>query len=422
MHQKFVINGGARLAGNVLIGGSKNTVLPLIAASLLTEEPVMLTNVPDIQDVTVMLSIAEKLGATVERDRSQKTVRITAKTLEHATPDSGLARQLRGSILFAGSLLGRLRSAAIPHPGGDAIGSRPLTPHLSAFTDLGVRVTEANKIISLDGSRLRGNDITLEEPSVTATENAILAAVCAPGKTLIRLVAAEPHVQELVKLLQSMGAVIRWRNMMRLEIEGVPRLSGATHAINPDEQEISSFAVLAAATHSRLLLTGVEPDYLDAVFLQLRKMGVPYTYAKNTLTIEPNAKPFRCFRIQSGLYPKLGSDHLPPFAVLATQAEGTSLVHEWLYEGRLKYIPELQKMGAECSIEDPHRAFIRGPRPLHGAHIESYDIRTGMTLLIASLVAEGESIIEHIEHIDRGYETIEKRLSAIGASIERTSA
>lgn len=420
MPAQFIIDGGRPLAGEVTIRGSKNTVLPLIGACLLTEEPCLLENVPDITDVAVMLEIAEKLGARVSWDRRGQAVTIDAREISSTAPDYNLSRRLRGSILFAGSLLGRFRRAVIPYPGGDVIGARPLATHFQALEALGVSIREDQEI-HLDGQKLRGADVTLEEPSVTATENAILAAVLAPGKTIMRLAACEPHVQELIIFLRNMGADIRWRDILRLEINGVTRLAGARQRANPDELEISSFAALAAATRSAITLSDIDPEYLDAVFLQLKKMGVAFEHSGRTLAILKPPAGYRAFRVQSGLYPKLGSDHLPPFAVLATQAEGTSLIHDWLYEGRFRYVPELQKMGADCTILDPHRALISGPRHLAGCEIAGLDIRSGMTLIIAALVASGRSVINKVEHIDRGYERIEERIGELGADIKRVT-
>lgn len=418
MGSKFIIEGGKPLAGEVIIQGSKNTALPLIAASLLTEETVTLNRVPNIRDAETMLAIAEKLGAEVERDIKQGRVTIRARAIHSFEPDKALSRRLRGSILFAGSLLGRLRNATLSRPGGDAIGVRPLQTHFRALEGLGVKI-EDNELIRMDGRPMRGNEITLEESSVTATENAILAAVLAPGKTVIHLPACEPHVQELIALLRKMGADIRWRDVLILEIEGVRRLHGATHTINADELEISSFSALAAATGSEITLRGVDRRYLEAVLLQLGKMGVNVLLKGEVLAIAKPRSPYRAFRIQSGLYPKLGSDHLPPFAVLATQAEGESLIHDWLYEGRLGYIAELRKMGADAKILDQHRAVIAGRTKLTGCDMASLDIRSGMTLLIAALAAEGRSTISDIGHIDRGYERIDERLRELGANIRR---
>lgn len=415
----FILYGGKPLSGEIRVGGSKNTILPLIAACMLTEEPCIIEGVPDISDVATMFEIAKGLGANIEWDKNARRMRITAQNFVSSAPNVSLSRKLRGSVLFAGALLGRLREVSMPSPGGDVIGARPLVTHFRALEALGAHV-DLGDLIYIKGNDLRGGEVLLEESSVTATENAILAAVLAPGKTIIRLPATEPHVQELVLFLARMGADIRWRDLSRLEIEGVKRLSGAAHRVNPDEQEISSFSVLAATTQSHLTLRGVEPEYLDAVRLQLQKMHIPHVFETGgVLRIRCNRSRFQGFRIQAGLYPKLGSDHLPPFAVLATQSEGESLIHDWLYEDRFRYIAELQKMGAECKILDPHRALISGPTHLYGADITSFDIRSGMTLVIAALAAEGKSTISNIQHLDRGYESIAERLAGIGAAIER---
>ncbi|MEK7560472.1 MAG: UDP-N-acetylglucosamine 1-carboxyvinyltransferase [Patescibacteria group bacterium] len=421
MDEHFIIRGGKPLNGSIEIRGSKNAALPFIAACLLTDEPCTLENVPAISDVKTMQDIAAGLGADISWNASKHHLTIAAKHLTGYAPDETLSRKLRGSILFAGALLGRLRKTALPYPGGDAIGARPVGAHLAAFEALGVKISE-ERVIELDGRELKGNNVLMAEPSVTATENIILAAVLAPGRTVISLGALEPHVQELILFLQKMGADIRWSHIARIEIAGVPRLHGATHRINPDELEISGFAALAGATRSEMAIRGIRRDYLDAVLLQLAKMGVQFTLADDEMRIHKPSAGYKGFRIQSGLYPKLGSDHLPPFAVLATQAEGTSLIHDWMYEHRLRYLQELQKMGANCEILDPHRARITGPTVLFGCPIDSLDIRSGMTLVIAALVADGESTIAHINHIDRGYENIDGRLRALGADIERVKS
>lgn len=418
MADQFIIRGGKPLGGDISVRGSKNAVLPLIAATLLTEEPCVLDNVPSIRDVEIMLAIAEGLGSKVAWDRAQHRVEIQSRHMSGDAPDPALCRTLRGSVLFAGALLGRTRRVAMPYPGGDAIGARPLDTHLSAFEALGA-VIESDVVIRIDGAAMQGSVVVMDEPSVTATENAILAAVGIKGRTTISLGALEPHVQELVGFLATMGADIRLRDLVHIEINGGIPLRGARRAINPDELEISGFSALAAATRSEICIRGIAPQYLDAVFLQMKKMGVVFSHDGTDLRIMKPALGYNNFRIQSGLYPKLGSDHLPPFAVLATQARGVSLIHDWMYENRLRYIPELQKMGATCEILDPHRALITGPATLAGCAMESIDIRSGMTLVIAALVAEGESSLTGIGHLDRGYEDIDERLRAIGADIKR---
>ena len=421
MNERFIIHGGKELEGIVQIRGSKNTALPLIAACFLSEETSVLENVPTIADVGVMVEIAVKMGASVAWEKEAHRLTVNAKDLSGDTPDEDLSRKLRGSVLFAGALLGRSRRAVLPYPGGDAIGARPLGVHLRAFESLGVRVSES-RFIELDGAQMCGGPVVMEEPSVTATENVILAAVRAPGKTVVSLGAIEPHVQELVLFLNAMGADIQWTPFGRININGGKKLRGARACINPDELEISGFAALAAATRSELVLKSIQPEYLEAVFLHLGKMGVVFDVEGDTLRIRKPAVGYRGFRLQSGLYPKLGSDHIPPFAVLATQADGTSLIHDWLYEHRLRYLKELTKMGASCEVLDPHRARITGPTPLYGCTIESLDIRSGMTLIIAALVASGESKIAEVSHIDRGYEALDARLRDLGADIERVAS
>ena len=418
MAAKFIINGGKPLAGELGIQGSKNTVLPLMAACLLTAEPCTLENVPELADVSTMLDIIKALGGETAWERTQKRLVIRVSALATPALPDAEARKLRASILCAGALVGRMREAVLPYPGGDAIGSRPITTHLNALARLGV-ITREEGMIRLDGRNLKGGDLILEEPSVTATENTILASVLAPGRTRIRMAAFEPHVQELVRFLASLGARIRWDENLSIDIEGVERLGGGTQRVNPDELEISGFSALAAATRSELSLSGIEPRYLDAVFLQLGKMGVTYEMIGSALSIRKPERPYRAFRIQSGLYPKLGSDHIPPFAVLATQAEGSSLVHDWMYDGRLRYLGELEKMGASATILDPHRAIIRGPTPLWGTALDGLDIRSGMTMVIAGLVAQGQTTIAGVEHLDRGYARLDERLQAIGADIKR---
>lgn len=415
---EFQINGAKSLFGEVVIAGSKNAVFPCIAASLLTDEEVVLKNVPAISDVLAMIDIVRDLGVSADYDIQRRTLHISAKNLiKHSISDE-LGKKFRGSILFAGALLGRFRAAEFPTPGGDKLGARPLDAHFSAFRDLGVLIKEEERII-LDGSGMKSSVIFLDEPSVTVTENAIIASVLLEGRTEIHLAAVEPHIQGLVIFLNKMGAKITWKDFGVLSIEGVSKLSGTEYEINPDELEVSGFATLAAATRSEILLKGVGVKYLDAVFMQLRKMGVEFEVREQDLLIKKTNKEFQAFRVQSGLYPKLMSDHIPPFAVLATQAKGTSMIHEWMYEGRLKYVEELAKMGAKTEILDPHRVLITGPTPLKGANMISYDIRAGFTVVIAALVAEGETRISGIDIIERGYEFFEERLKNIGADIKK---
>ena len=308
MGDTLKIRGGKSLSGSIFVGGSKNTILPCIAGALLTDGEVTLENVPDIRDVSMMLAIAEDLGVSIERDLGSRSVNINAKHLKNNKVHEDWARKLRGSLLFSGALLGRVRSVELAYPGGDQIGARPLDTHLHALRHLGIVIEEGN-YLKLNGENLKGAQVLLEESSVTATENTILAAVLAPGKTEIHLAAQEPHVQELIKFLNSMGAAICWKDVGVLEIEGQKKLHATRYRINPDELEVSSFAALAAATASSITIRGIEIRYLDAVLLQLTKMGVEYRVSKNDLLIERARAPYKGFRLQSGLY-QIGRAHV----------------------------------------------------------------------------------------------------------------
>ncbi|MDP3764193.1 MAG: UDP-N-acetylglucosamine 1-carboxyvinyltransferase [bacterium] len=418
---KFVINGGKTLEGSVKISGSKNAALPLIAASVLLKET-KLSNVPKINDVEMMLEIVSYLGGEYKWLGENELLINTENLKSKPLPDS--ARKLRASILFAGPMLARFGEAVLPYPGGDIIGARPLDTHLNAFKELGVDVTEkenlylkVNKLNSASASWR----IVLQEPSVTATENVLMLAAGMDNHSVeIRLAAAEPHVQDLCQMLVSAGVEIIGIGTTALKIKGKKVfLNNVQHQVISDDLEISAFAVLAAATKSQIKLLPIQFEYLDSVLMQLERMNVNFEKDTNSLTILPPTSPYKSFRIQSGLYPKLICDHLPPFAVLATQAEGASLVHEWMYEARQSYLRELMKMGANAVIMDPHRALIIGPSSLFGKEVTGFDIRSGMTMVIAALVAKGQTIINGVEHIDRGYENLEGRLKAVGADINR---
>ena len=414
---KLIINGGKPLNGMVKVSGSKNAALPLIAGSILCDET-KLTNVPRIKDVESMLDIVASLGGEYKWT-GENEVTINTKNLQ-SKPLPEIARKLRASILFAGPMLARFGRAELPYPGGDIIGARPLDTHTNSFITLGAGICNGENMC-LSAEMLSGGKIVLEESSVTATENILLLASGIEKEVEIRLAASEPHVQNLCNFLVKCGIQISGIGTTTLKIRGrkLP-LKNTTHAVIPDELEASAFAVLGAVTRSNLTIEGVEFEYLDSVLLQLEKMNVNFLASGNSIKIMPPDKPYKSFRIQSGLYPKLVTDHLPPFVVLATQAEGTGLVHEWLYEARQSYIRELIKMGANAVIMDPHRALIIGPTPLYGKEVTSYDIRSGMTMVIAALAASGKTTITGVEHIDRGYEKLEERLLSIGADIKRT--
>jgi len=413
---KFIINGGKKLLGEIRVSGSKNAMFPLFAASLLTTEACHFSNVPQIKDTEVMLDLLRDLGAEVTT--SDRSVTVKAENITKHEPDAKLVSKLRGSIVLLGALLGRMNEAQISFPGGDSIGKRPIDSHLKAFEDLGA-TTDVNGTVSVKATELKGAKIILEESSVTATENIILAAAKARGTSIIKLAAMEPHVQQLCEFLNLMGAKITGIGTTTITIEGVENLHGARVAIIPDSNEAASLITLAAATKSEIKVTNLNPEFLDDFLLTMKKMKVNLQVGQDFVQVLPPNEEYIGSKIQCGLYPKLASDDIPPLSVLATQARGESVVYEWLYENRLGYIEPLKQMGANAEILDPHRVKITGPTPLHSGISNSYDIRMGMTLVIAALTATGTSEIGDIHHVDRGYEKLEERLSQLGADIKR---
>ncbi len=411
----FRIVGGRQLKGKISVGGFKNAVLPLMAATLLTDEPCTITNVPDIVDVRNFLSILSGLGAKVEYDG--ESVKVECSGVVNPRPEEKLAGSMRASVVLLGALLGRLGRAELAYPGGDIIGARPIDVHARAFRLMGAEVETGNVIIAR-AKRLVGCEV-FAESSVTGTENIILAAVKASGITTVKLAAQEPHVVSLCEFLNSMGARITGVGTHTLTIEGVERLGGAKAKVIPDMLEAGTFAVLACATHSEITVAGVRHDHLDAVYNKLSEMGAVFDRKGNDLILHGRQSHLRSATVRTGLYPNLATDLQPPFGVLATQCEGTSIIHDWIFEGRLGYLKELSKMGARVEILDDHKARVTGPTPLAGSRIQSLDIRSGMTLVIAALVADGETVIDGIQHIDRGYQHIDARLRSLGADIER---
>ncbi len=412
---KFIINGGKKLSGEIRVNGSKNALFPLFAAALLTDEECQFTNVPDILDKQVMLDLLADLGAQVSVTDHAVSIQAANLKKSEVSPE---ATKLRGSIVLLGALLARTKKAKISFPGGDAIGKRPIDSHLAAFKALGasVSVTESIEVIA---DKLVGNKIILEESSVTATENAILAASLALGTTVVKLAAMEPHVQQLCEFLNKMGANISGIGTTTIKIEGVKKLHGASVELIPDSNEAASFITLAAATKSDVRVANLNPDFLDDFLLKLSKMNVRFEVGLDFVHVLAPVGGYIAAKIQCGLYPKLASDDMPILAVLATQAAGESLIYEWLYENRLGYVEQLKSMGAQAQILDPHQVKIIGPTVMKGAKMISYDIRMGMTMVTAALVAEGQSEIGEIHHIDRGYENLEGRLSQLGADIKR---
>jgi UDP-N-acetylglucosamine 1-carboxyvinyltransferase len=416
---KFIITGGKSLKGEVVVHGSKNAVLPLMTACLLTEEKCVLTNLPEIADVAVMADLIGDLGAEVSYDKPKGQITIKAEHISKFEPNSQLTSQLRASILLVGPMLGRFGKIILPTSGGDRIGVRPIDAHVFGFKQLGAKISNSsNYEFTVD--KLQGAKIILEESSVTATENLMMGAVLAQGTTIIKLAAMEPHVQQLGDFLNLMGAKISGLGTTTITIEGVTKLKGASVKVIPDSNQAATFITLAAATKSDIMIKGICPDFMDDFLLKMKQFGVAFDVGDDCVHVYPPKESYKGIKkLQVGLYPKLASDDTPPLAVLATQAEGETMIYEWMYENRLGYAPELNKMGANTVVLDPHRVKITGPTPLAGTNLVCSDIRMGMALVIAALVAAGRSEIDNVHHIDRGYERLDETLAGLGGHIER---
>ncbi len=425
MAERFIVEGGRRLEGTIRPGGNKNAALPILAACLLTDDVVVLRNLPDIQDVRVMLQILENLGATVERLEAN-VVRIQAKGEISSTPDMELSKKIRASILLAGPLLARCGRVSVAKPGGDAIGRRRVDTHLLALEALGAQIEVSAYEYRMEARALKGRRMFLDEASVTATENAIMAAVLAEGETSIYNAAAEPHVQDLCHLLNKMGAQIDGIATNSLRIIGVETLHGCEFYINSDHIEVGSYIGLAAVTRSELLIEDGVPEHMYAVRHMLEKLGVEIRVEGKNIRV-PKDQELRVRydigaavpKIDDGPWPLFPADLLSIMIIIATQAEGTTMIFEKMFESRLFFTDKLIGMGARIILCDPHRAIIVGGGRLYGAEISSPDIRAGMALLLAALCAKGESTIHNVHQIDRGYERIDERLNALGARITR---
>jgi len=416
---KLIIEGPTKLNGSVKVAGSKNHALPMLASMLLTTEDVMLHNLPDISDVEVMIEILENFGVRVERTRNGLI--CNAENAKPKQIPQELTRKLRASILILGPAIARFGEAKIGYPGGDLIGARPIDTHLNAFRSLSVAVEEGEEAITLRGMPKAGK-VILDEISVTGTENIIMASVLTPGTTQIRMAATEPHIVALCEFLNTLGAKIEGIGSHVLEIEGVEKLRGGDGDIIPDYLESGTFAIAAAASGGHMEIDGFIADDNDALLNVFSRMGVNYKVLSDSkLEIKPS-KTIRPVKIRTDIYPGFPSDLQAPMAVLCTQAKGVSEIFETLYEGRLQYLFELQRMGARINVRDSHVGLIEGPTSLHGTDLISFDVRAGATILVAAIIAHGKTTIDRIEHIDRGYEHFDGRLRALGAKISRSSA
>ena len=422
--ESFVIEGGHPLSGRVRASGNKNGALPVLAACLLTDEPVTLGNLPRIRDVETMMGLLSSLGAEVEWVGANEA-RIHAQDISHE-PDDHLASRIRASFLLAGPLLARLGRASVPPPGGDVIGRRRLDPHMHAFAELGASF-DVNGRYELSG-RLQGAHIHLDEASVMATENAVMAAALAPGRTMISNAASEPHVQDLCRFLTALGAKIEGIGSNVLHVVGVERLFGGSYAIAPEHIEVGSFIGMAALTGGDITIEGVAPDDLWPILPVLRRLGIEVDLGDDWLRVPPEQELVivddlggAIPKIEDGPWPAFPADLTSIAVIAATQARGTVLIFEKMFESRLFFVDRLISMGARIVLCDPHRAVVVGPSQLYGEPdgLPSPDIRAGMALLIAALCAQGRSIIYNIGQIDRGYERIDQRLRSLGAQIKR---
>ena len=423
MHQ-YVIEGGFPLKGKIKASGNKNSALPCLAATLLTDQPMTLQNLPEIEDVHVMIEILKTLGSSVEK-LGHNEYRLQTLDIKREEIPPHLSQKIRASILLAGPMLARKGRVLLPPPGGDVIGRRPLDTHFLALMELGTRV-ESGTFFALSANKLKGANLFLDETSVTATENALMAAVLAEGTTVIENAASEPHVQDLCRMLVSMGGRIAGIGSNILTIEGVKRLTGTTFRIGSDFMEVGSLIGLAAATRGELEIEDAAPQNLRMMRLGFAKLGISWETAGESIRI-PSSQSLKVVPTMGGQIPKIDDAPWPGFPadiisialVVATQAEGTVLIHEKMFESRMFYVDKLIGMGAKIILCDPHRAVVSGPSRLGGSELVSPDVRAGMAMLIAAMCAQGRSCIQNVYQIERGYENLTQRLQSLGARISK---
>jgi UDP-N-acetylglucosamine 1-carboxyvinyltransferase len=423
--EAFVIEGGRKLSGSIRAAGNKNGALPILAATVLTPEPVTLANIPRIRDVETMLELLADIGAEVAWTGPNE-VRVHAAEVTKHELDPELCGRMRASFLLAGPLLARLGRASVPPPGGDVIGRRRLDPHIHAFARMGAQIDIGQRYEMRAEERLRGEHIFLDEASVMATENAVMAAALTPGETVLGNAACEPHVQDLCRFLVSLGAQIEGIESNVLRIRGVPSLGGGNWRIGPDHIEVASFVGLAAMTSSDVTIEAVEPDDLVPILPAFERLGVRTEPGDASLRVPPQQQLIveddlggHIPKIEDGPWPAFPADLTSIALTVATQAFGTVLIFEKMFESRLFFVDKLVMMGARIILCDPHRAVVTGPAQLVGQRMESPDIRAGMAMLLAGLCAEGQSTIGAAHQIDKGYERIDERLRRLGARIER---
>lgn len=405
------------MTGTIHVSGAKNAILPIIAATVLTKEECVIDNVPKISDVDTMLEILRSAGGSVSWS-GEHQLTICNKDLELQPLDTKLVKRLRASVLFLGPFLARFRSFSLPEPGGCIIGNRSLDSHLEGLHALGCIWERKPEAYDVSHNGLVGADVVLREASVTATENIIMAACAASGTTRIFNAASEPHVQDLIDFLVTMGAAITGGGTSTVTIQGSGSLGGARHTVIPDPIDAGTYIILAIASKSKITIADIRLDHLDVVLETLHAMGAEFDRGDRSIIMNQTGT-LKAAKIETRIYPGIPTDLQPLFGVLATQAQGTSLIHETLFESRLGYLSELEKMGASVLIADAHRAYVTGPTPLNGRNIVCNDLRAGASLVVAALIASGETVIENAQILDRGYEKIDSNIAKIGASIIR---
>lgn len=414
---QFLIEGSKKLGGRIKVAGNKNSVLPIMAACLLTRDECILENVPQISDVHVMAQMLKLFGVEVTGVGSD-TLKIHAKDIKNATVPSELTEKLRASVLLLGPLLAIFGKVKMAYPGGDVIGRRPLDAHFQCIKALGGTVKEENDYLEIYAKNLKSTEIFLEEASVTATENAIIIATTLGGKTTIKRAASEPHVQDLCDFLVKMGAKIDGVGTNTLHVYGTGVLNGTKHTIRPDHIETGTFAILGSFAAKSLEISPVVAEDLDMILLTLKKFNVNYKLDGNTLTVF-KSDIVATEKVVTDIWPGFPTDLMAPLIVLATQARGVTILHDWMYESRMFFVDKLLSMGAKAEIADPHRVFVYGPSQLKGQSLDTPDIRAGIALVIAAIIAEGKSTIDKAQLIERGYENLVFRLNSIGASVKQ---
>lgn len=414
---RYLVHGGVPLRGTVDAAANKNAVLPIMAATLLTDDECVLTNVPQITDVVVMGNLLRELGARVEGLGSNE-LRICCADVRETQLNPSLVKKLRASVTLVGPLLARHGRVRTHHPGGCVIGRRDIGTHLDALSSLGGVVSEVDSDYEITADRLRGTSVFLDEASVTATENTVMAACLAHGQTIIKHAACEPHVEDCCRFLAKMGARISGIGSNLIRVDGVEALHGAEYRISTDHVDVGTFAVAAALTGGDLLIRNFVPEHFELPGLVLRRMGIQLEIGDGTLHVLPS-EPVAIRKLATDPWPGFPTDLASVFIVLATQAQGTTLVHDWMYEGRMFFIDKLVTMGANIVLCDPHRCVITGPTPLRGRTVYSPDLRAGAALVLAGLAAKGASEIHDVQLVERGYENFVDRLSALGGRIEK---